>query len=108
MTEDNDDISHMIGHMLFLSNWFPGELINEKDRCKTCKGKKVVQETKTLEVHVDKGMKDEQKITLHGQGDQLVRVTYFIIHEFMKDELSCPQSVRVNCILKCETDLVGS
>jgi len=52
-----------------------GEVINEKDRCKTCLGKKVVQESKSLEVHVDKGMKDSQKITLSGQGDQLVRVT---------------------------------
>jgi len=48
-----------------------GEVINEKDRCKACQGKKVVQESKSLEVHVDKGMKDSQKITLSGQGDQL-------------------------------------
>jgi len=52
-----------------------GEVINEKDRCNSCLGKKVVQESKSLEVHVDKGMKDSQKITLSGQGDQLVRVT---------------------------------
>lgn len=47
-------------------------MINEKDRCKTCSGRKVVKETKSLEVGVDKGMRDGQKITLHGQGDQLV------------------------------------
>ena len=49
-----------------------GEIINEKDRCKECKGKKVTNETKILEVHVDKGMKDGQKITFRGEGDQLV------------------------------------
>ncbi|XP_025115187.1 dnaJ homolog subfamily A member 2-like [Pomacea canaliculata] len=48
-----------------------GETINEKDRCKECKGKKTVSETKILEVHVDKGMTNEQKIPFRGEGDQL-------------------------------------
>ncbi|XP_032610498.1 dnaJ homolog subfamily A member 1-like [Hylobates moloch] len=46
-----------------------GERISPKDRCKSCKGRKIVQE-KILEVHIDKGMKDGQKITFHGEGDQ--------------------------------------
>lgn len=47
-----------------------GELIREKDRCRQCMGKKVVRERKILEVHIDKGMKDGQKITFSGEGDQ--------------------------------------
>jgi len=47
-----------------------GEIIREKDRCKTCMGKKVVRERKILEVHIDKGMKDGQKVTFNGEGDQ--------------------------------------
>ncbi|XP_018333900.1 dnaJ homolog subfamily A member 2 [Agrilus planipennis] len=47
-----------------------GEIINEKDRCAACKGKKVCNETKILEVHVDKGMPDGQKIYFRGEGDQ--------------------------------------
>ncbi|KAH9507785.1 DnaJ sub A member 2 [Bulinus truncatus] len=47
-----------------------GEVIREKDRCTECKGKKVCNETKILEVHVDKGMKDGQKIPFRGEGDQ--------------------------------------
>jgi len=54
---------------------YVGELINEKDRCKTCHGKKVTQESKNIEIIVDPGMRDGQKITLHGQGDQMVRAT---------------------------------
>jgi len=47
-----------------------GEKINAKDMCKECKGKKIVHERKILEVHIDKGMEDGQKITFSGEGDQ--------------------------------------
>ncbi|KAI9142638.1 hypothetical protein BKA69DRAFT_1067449 [Paraphysoderma sedebokerense] len=47
-----------------------GEVIREKDRCKGCSGKKVIQERKVLEVHIDPGMKDGQQIRFSGEGDQ--------------------------------------
>ncbi|RKP11599.1 DnaJ domain-containing protein, partial [Piptocephalis cylindrospora] len=47
-----------------------GEIINQKDRCKDCLGKKVISERKVLEVHVDKGMKGGQRITFTGEADQ--------------------------------------
>jgi len=47
-----------------------GETISDKDRCKECKGKKVATERKILEVFIDKGMQDGQKITFTGEGDQ--------------------------------------
>lgn len=47
-----------------------GEIINNKDKCKVCNGKKTVQEKKMLEVHVDKGMKGGQHITFKGESDQ--------------------------------------
>jgi len=47
-----------------------GEHFNSKDRCKNCNGHKVERKKKILEVHIDKGMKDGQKITFHGEGDQ--------------------------------------
>lgn len=46
------------------------ELINPKLRCKVCNGKKTTQLKKTLEVHIDKGMKDGQTIRFAGEGDQ--------------------------------------
>ena len=47
-----------------------GEIINQKDRCRQCNGKKVVSEKKMLEVHIDKGMKGGQTITFRGESDQ--------------------------------------
>ena len=52
-----------------------GEKINDKDRCPQCKGEKVVQEKKVLEVVVDKGMQNGQKITFPGEADEEVRCT---------------------------------
>jgi len=52
-----------------------GEIIDPKDRCKTCKGAKVIKEKKVLEVHIDKGMTDGQKIAFSGEGDQIPGVT---------------------------------
>jgi len=47
-----------------------GEIIDPKDRCKQCKGKKTIKESKIIEVEVDKGMKEGKKITFSGEGDQ--------------------------------------
>lgn len=49
-----------------------GETINDKDRCPQCKGEKVVQEKKVLEVVVEKGMQNGQKITFPGEADEAV------------------------------------
>jgi len=47
-----------------------GEILREKDRCKKCKGEKVVQEKTRQEVHIERGMADGQRIVLAGAGDQ--------------------------------------
>eukprot|EP00850_Spirogloea_muscicola_P011672 SM000073S21448 [mRNA] locus=s73:377351:379815:- [translate_table: standard] len=47
-----------------------GETISEKDKCTACKGSKVVQEKKLLEVHVEKGMLNGQKITFPNEADE--------------------------------------
>lgn len=51
-----------------------GEIIREKDRCTVCRGKKTVQERKILEVHIEKGMENGQRIVLSGEGDQAPNV----------------------------------
>jgi len=47
-----------------------GEVIKAKDRCKKCNGNKVIDEAKTLNVFVDKGMQHGQKIVFKEEGDQ--------------------------------------
>ncbi|XP_058104391.1 chaperone protein dnaJ A6-like [Magnolia sinica] len=47
-----------------------GEVISEKDKCTQCKGNKVTQEKKVLEVHVEKGMQHGQKIVFQGEADE--------------------------------------
>ncbi|RUS19715.1 hypothetical protein BC938DRAFT_475684 [Jimgerdemannia flammicorona] len=51
-----------------------GQIIKEKDRCKNCNGKKIISERKVLEVFIDKGMKDGQKIPFSGEGDQFPNI----------------------------------
>ena len=48
-----------------------GEIIRERDRCKTCMGKKTTTERKILHVPVDKGVKNGQRIDFAGEGDQV-------------------------------------
>lgn len=47
-----------------------GQIIDPKDRCKECKGKRTVEQKKDLEVHIDKGMVHGQKISFPGMGDE--------------------------------------
>jgi DnaJ family protein A protein 2 len=47
-----------------------GNIIRESDKCKECKAKKTITERKVLEVHIDKGMKQGQKIVFNGEADQ--------------------------------------
>ncbi|PWZ38562.1 DnaJ [Zea mays] len=47
-----------------------GETINNKDRCPQYKSDKVVPEKKVLEVVVEKGMHNGQKITFPGEADE--------------------------------------
>jgi len=47
-----------------------GEVIKAKDRCQQCQGNKVVEESKILDVFIDRGMTHNQKITFTGEGDQ--------------------------------------
>lgn len=56
-----------------------GETISDKDRCSQCKGEKVVQEKKVLEVIVEKGMQNAQKITFPGEADEAVSNSFCLL-----------------------------
>jgi len=47
-----------------------GEAIKDSDRCPSCKGDKVVREREVIEVHVDPGMADGEKIVFKGKADE--------------------------------------
>jgi len=47
-----------------------GEIIDDKDKCPKCSGKQVVSDRKILELVVEPGMKDNQRITFAGESDQ--------------------------------------
>lgn len=47
-----------------------GEIINPKDRCKECNGKKITQQRQVLEARVEVGMEDGQQITFKEAADQ--------------------------------------
>ena len=48
-----------------------GKLMDEKDKCKTCKGNKVFKDRKVLEVVIEKGMTNGQKIRFSGEADEI-------------------------------------
>jgi len=47
-----------------------GEVVDEKDKCPGCSGKRVVSDRKILELVVEPGMKDNQRLTFAGESDQ--------------------------------------
>jgi len=47
-----------------------GEIVKDEDKCKQCKGKKVIKETKILEVQIEPGMRPGQKISFFGESDE--------------------------------------
>lgn len=47
-----------------------GQQINDKDKCEQCRGDKVTQEKRTLEVNVEPGMMNGQKIVFQGEADE--------------------------------------
>lgn len=47
------------------------KVIDEKDKCKQCKGNKVFKDRKVLDVSIEKGMKNGQKIKFAGEADEV-------------------------------------
>jgi len=44
--------------------------MRESDKCRQCRGKKVAKERKVLELHIEQGMKNGQKVTFSGEADE--------------------------------------
>ncbi|KAL2181508.1 uncharacterized protein P884DRAFT_190882 [Thermothelomyces heterothallicus CBS 202.75] len=52
-----------------------GMYYKEKDRCKKCKGKRTVKETKALELYIPRGSMQGERIVLEGEADQMPDMT---------------------------------
>jgi len=48
-----------------------GEMTSEKDKCRTCEGRKLQKEKKTIELVIEPGMRDGQKIVFPGDADEV-------------------------------------
>lgn len=48
-----------------------GKILDERDKCKGCKGNKVYKDRKVLEVNIEKGMKEGSKIRFGGEADEI-------------------------------------
>lgn len=62
-----------------------GTSINARDRCPKCNAERVVQEKRTIEVHIDRGMTNGEKIRFAEEGDQIPDVkpgdVYIVLQE---------------------------
>ena len=47
-----------------------GTKIDKENICKECKGNKIIQENKTIDVPIELGVPNEHLITFHGEGDE--------------------------------------
>lgn len=47
-----------------------GKFFDEKDKCKTCAGKKIKQEKEILDVFIDRGMKHGEKLYFRGKANE--------------------------------------
>lgn len=48
-----------------------GHVFKDKDKCKKCKGKRVTQTKKMLELYIPRGSRQGEKIVLQGEADQV-------------------------------------
>ncbi|OAL36081.1 hypothetical protein AYO20_04743 [Fonsecaea nubica] len=48
-----------------------GQVFNPKDKCKKCKGKRVTEEKKQLELYIPRGAREGDQIKLEGEADQV-------------------------------------
>ncbi|XP_067937957.1 dnaJ homolog subfamily A member 2-like [Watersipora subatra] len=81
-----------------------GEVIPEGDKCPSCKGAKTTKQAKVMEVHINKGMVDGQKIPLHGEADQqpglepgdlivILRLVEHSVFTRKQSDLYCTQNI---------------
>ncbi|KAF8473997.1 hypothetical protein BDZ91DRAFT_770378 [Kalaharituber pfeilii] len=64
-----------------------GETYKEKDKCRKCKGTRLVEEKKMLEIYIPRGSKDGDKIVLEGEADDQPNMETGSIVFILKEKL---------------------
>ena len=50
-----------------------GDIMAEDDRCPACKGEKILEEKKELDVKIEPGVPDNHVYTFQGEGNEIVK-----------------------------------
>ncbi|ODV86149.1 hypothetical protein CANARDRAFT_197237 [[Candida] arabinofermentans NRRL YB-2248] len=84
-----------------------GDIVAPKDKCSICNGKKISNERKILEVHINPGMKSGQKIVFTGEGDQHPDIipgdVIFVVDEKKHDKFTRKNN---DLYYECKIDLL--
>ncbi|ORY32569.1 chaperone regulator [Naematelia encephala] len=92
-----------------------GTRLREKERCKKCKGKKVVREKKRVEFQIEPGTEDGERIALRGEGDEAPDIppgdVIFHIqhksHSVFRPNSSSPSDLSVSVTIRLSEALLG-
>ena len=83
-----------------------GEVVPVEERCVECRGKKISQKNHSLQVFVEKGMREGQKIVFHGEAHQEPNVTpgdvVVVLREHEEESLEFSQFSREGNDILCK------
>ncbi|ORX36865.1 chaperone regulator [Kockovaella imperatae] len=92
-----------------------GTRLRDKEKCKKCKGAKVLRDKKRVEFHIQPGTEDGERIALKGEGDEAPDIppgdVIFHIHHkthpFLRPHPSHPSNLRTTVRISLSEALLG-
>ncbi|WRT66168.1 uncharacterized protein IL334_003121 [Kwoniella shivajii] len=92
-----------------------GKKIRDKEKCKKCKGSKVVKEKKRIEFMIDPGTEDGERIALRGEGDEepdipagdIIFLIRHLPHPSFRPQPSSPGSLQILISIRLSESLLG-
>lgn len=59
-----------------------GKTVEEKNKCKVCKGEKIMIKSKELDIPIEAGVPNDHQIPFTGEGDEAVKQAFLFPHWF--------------------------